>query len=148
MRSIPTVLEFLKVSGCEKQMRDYSRLVVRISKLSSNYSEIIFWKKKNKSKIVKIQQLFTCCFSYTFVFNYPVFYNCKIQAKERKLTKIIYLHVGKVSQGSEHSPLDVCDFNAFQAAVKIFFSVKGHRNSVVKTQILWAFSCDFMVIGN
>lgn len=39
MRGISTVLEFLKISGCkkEKQMRDGSSLVTRISKLSSNH---------------------------------------------------------------------------------------------------------------
>lgn len=56
--------------------------------------------------------------------------------------------MGKVSQGSEHSSLDVCNFNALQAAVKNILSVKGHRNSVVKEQTLWAFTCASMIIGN
>lgn len=55
MRGISTVLEFLKISGCEKEkkIRDGSSLVTRISKLSSSYSENIFWKKKNELKTVE-----------------------------------------------------------------------------------------------
>lgn len=60
-----------------------------------------------------------------FCFNYPVF--CKLQNSDQR--KQIYLHVGKVSQWSEHSSLDVCNFNALQAAVNNILSVKDYRKS-------------------
>lgn len=53
---------------------------------------------------------------------------------------MIYLHVGKVSQWYEHSSLDICNFNALQAAVNNIFSIKRNRDSVAERQIWWAFT--------